>query len=308
MKHQAKVTIILIVLFSLAQLVGLYVAQVYHPVVVSSFNNETQEYVNQTNYQLPYGFNPPQNIRPATSVIQILIALAIAVLLTFILIKFRAEIIMRIWFFVVVIIGIALSLNAFFFGFSFATVLAILIAIPLAYMKVFRRNMVVHNFTELLIYPGIAAVFIPLLSIWSGVVLLILISAYDIYAVWHAGFMQKMARYQIEKVRVFSGFYIPYMTKKDRALILESSKNSKNKGKKVPVQIAILGGGDVVFPIIMAGIAIHTMGLYAALCVTLGSIIALSYLFYISEKGRFYPAMPFISAGCLLGLGVAYLL
>lgn len=171
--------------------------------------------------------------------------------------------------------------------------------------------MFVHNITELLIYPGIASVFIPLLSIWAVIFLLFVISIYDMYAVWHAGFMQKMAKYQIEKLKIFSGFFVPYVGKKERELIKNAKRSNtlhKLKKKKIKVNVAILGGGDIVFPIILAGVVLQTLGFLQALIISIGATLALSYLFYISEKGKFYPAMPFISAGCLIALGIAYLI
>jgi presenilin-like A22 family membrane protease len=83
----------------------------------------------------------------------------------------------------------------------------LVIALPLAFTKIYGRNFLVHNLTELFIYPGIAAVFVPILNIWTIIVLLILISIYDMWAVWHSGIMQKMAKYQINQLKIFSGFY-----------------------------------------------------------------------------------------------------
>jgi len=202
---------------------------------------------------------------------------------------------------------LGIAINSVLQGVKYGSLIAVIIALPLAIYKVFKRNILVHNITEILIYPGIAVIIAPLLNLWTVVVLLVLISIYDIYAVWHAKFMQKMATYQIQKVRVFSGFFIPYVRKEDKALIAKLKK-SKNKNKKVKVSVAILGGGDVVFPIILAGVVLMAFGFLAALIIAIGATIALAGLFYYSEKGRFYPAMPFISSGCLIALGIVFLL
>ena len=127
------------------------------------------------------------------------------------------------------------------------------------------------------------------------------------YAVWHAGFMQKMAKFQIQKLKLFSGFFVPYMKKEDR-LAIKKAKEAGKKTKKIKVNIAILGGGDVVFPILLAGVVLRSLGLWQAVLISIGATLALAYLFYRSEKGKFYPAMPFISIGCLLALGLVYLL
>jgi len=128
------------------------------------------------------------------------------------------------------------------------------------------------------------------------------------YAVWHAGFMQKMAKYQIEKLKVFSGFFIPYMGRKERMALKRAKKTKSKKGKKIGMSVAILGGGDVVFPILLSGVVLAALGVIQAVIIALGATAALGFLFYISKKGKFYPAMPFISAGCLIALGIAFLI
>ena len=146
--------------------------------------------------------------------------------------------------------------------------------------KVFRPNFIVHNITELLIYPGIASVFVPLLNIWTMVFLLVLISIYDMWAVWHSGFMQKLANFQMKEVKVFGGFFVPYMTKKQRDKLKQArlSKSARVKGKikSMKISLAILGGGDVVFPIITSGIVLRTFGFVPALIVIACSTIALA--------------------------------
>ena len=291
-------------------MIGIYVANAYKPEIQQIVNPETGEITNKTAYNLPYGLEPPQEIKPQESVISIIISFCIAILLMFLLMKLKAETFLRVWFTIVVILGIAICLNAFFIKIPNSTIIAVAVAIPLGILKIFHRNMFVHNGTELLIYPGIASVFTPILNIWAVVILLVIISLYDMWAVWHTGFMQKMAKFQIQKLKLFSGFFVPYMTKEDR-LKMNSAKNLKDKQnnlKKIKVHLAILGGGDVVFPIILAGVVLRTLGLWQAVTISFGATLALAYLFYRSEKGKFYPAMPFISIGCLVALGIAYLI
>jgi hypothetical protein len=98
-------------------------------------------------------------------------------------------------------------------------------------------------------------------------------------------------------------------------------KKSKVKGKKIKVNLAILGGGDVIFPIITSGVVLMTKsinlplglspfigGFWPAIFVTFGATLGLTLLFLFSEKKKFYPAMPFITAGIFLGLILSYLL
>ncbi|MCU0641995.1 MAG: presenilin family intramembrane aspartyl protease [archaeon] len=294
MKHSIKIVALLLGMFFFTQLIGLAVTQVYF----------TQ------NDNIPYGMSPPKDIDPKTSLFSIVTAVIFAVVIMLFLMKFNAELLLRIWFFLVVVLAIAITANAALIGLPYAAIVSLIIALPLAFIKIFRRNILVHNLTELLIYPGIAVIFIPLLNLWTVALLLILISLYDMYAVWHSGFMQKMAKYQIQKLKLFSGFFVPYIGKKERDMIKNASKSKRKKTrlKKIKISLAILGGGDVVFPMILAGVVFRQFGLLSAFMVTLGATAALSFLFYISKKGKFYPAMPFITAGCFIALGIIYTL
>ena len=305
MKHNLKITLILLAMFLITQIIGLAVINNYTPEYKTVVDNGIEK--NVTVNQLPYGLQPPET-EPAISVASILISMAIAIFLIFILSKIKATIILRLWFFLVVTIALAVSLNALLpLQYS---ILALVISLPLAFFKIFRQNLVVHNLTELFVYPGVAAIFVPILNIWTVMVLLVIISIYDIYAVWHSGFMQKMAKYQIHQLKIFAGFFVPDRTKKQRQQIklLRKSKNKKLKNKKIKVSLAILGGGDVVFPIITAGVVLRSLGIWQALIVSLAATLALAILFIYSQEGKFYPAMPFITAGIFLGLGIAYLI
>ena len=290
-------------MFFLTQLIGILVIHLYAPIITQSID-EQGNLINKNSYNLPYGVNPPEGTSPKRSLFSILIAIAIAVFLILFLMKIRAEIFLRIWFLIVVFLALSISINAFLINFPNSSIIALVIALPLAILKIFRRSFVMHNLTELLIYPGIAAIFVPLLNIWTSVLLMLLLSVYDMYAVWKAGFMQKMAKYQMEKVKVFPGFFVPYLDKKAKKQI-EKLKSSKSK-KPIKLSIAILGGGDVVFPLILAGTVFNSLLFIQALIIIFGATAALGFLFYISKKGKAYPAMPFITIGVLIALGIVY--
>ena len=325
MKHNIKITIILIAMFFITQLIGLAVVYMYNPVVQQVVVNGTIQ--NVTINPLPYGMEPPQ-IDKQASFFSIVIAFTMAILFIFLLTKLKAAMFIRIWFFVVVVIVLGITFNAPLSKFihysiysdttgiqiKISSLISLVLALPLAIYKIFKRNLIVHNLTELLIYPGIAVVFIPLLSIWTVILLLLLISVYDMWAVWHSGFMQKMAKFQMNELKLFAGFFIPYLSKKQRELVKQAKADMKMKKKKskkmkpMKVNLAILGGGDVVFPIITSGIIFRAWGLLPALIVIVCATLALSGLFILAKKGKFYPAMPFITAGLLIGIGLAYLI
>ncbi len=285
-------------MFVITQFIGLYVVNHY---LVDE-------------HELPYGMQTPE-IETDQEYFAlfpfIVMAFIIAIFIMFLLSKFNIEFILKLWFFIVVAIALGLSFNVVLTKFQYASLIAFVIALPLAYIKIYKQNFLVHNFTELLIYPGIAAVFVPLLNLWTIIALLIMISLYDIWAVWHSGFMQNMAKYQIKKLNVFSGFFVPYASKKMKAKIKQMKATlteSELKKKRIRINVAILGGGDVIFPIITSGVMLKLFGFYPALFVVIGATLGLTYLLIRSEKKKFYPAMPFITAGIFAGMILSYFL
>ncbi len=289
MKHTYKITLILLTMFLFTQFIGLYVVDHY----------------NQSENELPYGMEVPDEVQesPGSFFPSLIIAFIMAIILLTLLTKFKFAFILKAWFFIVVALALGLTLNAIFPSFLNSVWIFLGIGFIFSFFKIYRRNYLIHNTTELFIYPGIAAVFVAILNIYTVIILLILISLYDMWAVWHSGIMQKMAKYQMDHLKLFSGFFIPYMSKKIKAKI-KKLKKSDLKKSKIKVNVAILGGGDVIFPIITAGVILKTWGFFGALSVIIGATFGLSYLFFFAEKKKFYPAMPYITTGIFLGMAL----
>jgi len=302
MKHKISVTIILLSMFLLIQFIGLFVITAYTP---SPTTNETS---NQN--PLPYGLETPDTEETPTF-ISIVFSFALAFALIFILMKYKWKLVIRAWFFFVITLALAITINSIlkYSALTNASLIALAIAIPLTFLKIFKPSTYIHNGTELLIYPGIAAVFVPILTPIYIIGLLILISLYDAWAVWKSGVMQKMANFQMQELKIFGGLLIPSASKSIKKQI--KNIKTKYKGKKIPksiqnkkykVSLAILGGGDIIFPIITAGVFLRTYSLTPALFIIFGSLVGLISIFVFSKKGKAYPAMPYITAGIFFGL------
>ena len=285
-------------MFIITQIIGLVVIEGYSPVKVIN-----GQQTNVTSPAVPFFDNsaPQSNSDFVQVLFSILISFDFVLFFVFILTKYKSETFFRIWFFVVVTIAVAVTLNLAFIHLPYAIYFAVTLSLILAYFKIFQRNILIHNLTELLIYPGVAAAFVPLLNPLTIIILLILISIYDVWAVWKSGIMQKMAKYQISKIKIFSGFLIPLMTKKQKSQI-KNLTNKKLKGKKMKLNVALLGGGDIVFPIITAGVFLRNFGIASAWFIMLGATLGLSYIFLFGEKKKPYPAMPYITTGILFGI------
>lgn len=320
MKHKTSITLILLGMFLVTQFIGVFVINAYAPGYVEIVHPETGETeIIRGEADLPFGLQTPQD-EPTPNFLSIVFAFALAFAIIFILMKYKWKMVIRLWFFFVVTLALGIAINAFlkYTSLTNVSIIALAIAIPLSFFKIFKPNFYIHNSTELLIYPGIAAVFVPILVPISIIALLILISLYDAWAVWRSGIMQKMAKFQMEELKIFGGFLVPSTSDKVKAQIKKIKEKYKNKKmpasvkkKKFKVKLAILGGGDVIFPIITAGVFMWAYpeqalfginGLIPALFVIGGSLLGLISIFLFSEKGKAYPAMPYITTGILLGL------
>ena len=277
MKHNLSVTLLLVALFFLAQLIGVFILDQYVTVERTIVDGETivaYEWV-----ALPYNLERPE-FDEETSYLPLILVILVATGLALVLFRLKAFRLWKLWFFLSVLFCLLIAFNVFF-----STAIALLVALAFTILKIFKQNVYVHNFTELFIYGGLAAVFVPILTIWSASILLIAIAIYDAIAVWKTKHMVSLAKFQ-SKVKLFAGLMIPY-------------KNGKHT--------AILGGGDIGFPLLFTGAVMKTYGL-SSLIISCFVTLSLLILLWLAEKNKFYPAMPFLAAGCFLGYGVLLLL
>ena len=288
MKHTLSITLILLGIFLLAQFVGLGIVYKYIDFT------QTQELGKTTFKDLPIGERPP--VEENNSYIPVIFAVLIGTGLLLLLIKFKLGWLQKFWFTISVVIALIMAFGAFM-----PKTVAIGLALFLGIWKIFKPNFWVQNFTELFIYGGLAAIFVPLFNIRSAVILLILIAIYDAYAVWKSKHMVALAKSQM-KEKIFAGLLVPYHLGKKTSLI------ARKHAVPQKAHMAILGGGDIAFPLIFSGVIIKEMGLWQSLIIPFFALGGLAFLLWWADKGKFYPAMPFISAGCFVGLGVVWLI
>lgn len=292
MKHTLKITLILVFFFLISQIIGLAITNKY---IDHKATDETGKVVFKA---LPYNVARPV-VEESTSFTYIIAAVLIGTLLVFLLMKFKKVIWWKVWFFLSVWLVLTVAFSA-----VLKQDIALFLALFLAIWKIFKPNIIIHNLTEIFIYGGLAAILVPMMNIFAGIMLLLLISIYDMIAVWKSKHMIKLAKFQT-KSKVFAGLFIPYSTEK-----------KVKKGVPVKVKKAILGGGDIGFPLIFAGIVmkrlmlsnIALIGFLKSLIIPFIVSIALLILFIKGEHDKFYPAMPFLSVGCMIGYLIVLLI
>ncbi|RME52592.1 hypothetical protein D6783_04405 [Candidatus Woesearchaeota archaeon] len=334
MKHSWSVTISLVLLFFVAQVVGLFLLKEDLHVVV-----EEGGVVSLSFDDTVIGERP--ELSGASSFLYLVVGVGAGTLLLLLLIRFRRLDIWKWWFLLAVFLTLSVAL-----GVVVPWWFAFLVAALLAWWKVFRPSPLVHNVTEVLMYAGLAVLLVPLFDVFWASVLLVVMSGYDMFAVWFSKHMVKMAKFQASS-GVFAGLMLP-----SSGSWLSTAQNGLSKGvsrkgsagtgvvakgggafsalraspKKRPRRVgsgsgrsqAMLGGGDVVFPLLFSGAVLQwlviergvSVSAAFVLAVFVSFVVALSLLglFLFAKKERFYPAMPFLTAGCFVGwLGASLL-
>ncbi len=304
MKHTVPVSAVLLSMFLAAQIIGLLVVSSYVDAEASRRATEEAGKPVVVYEALPYNMERP-NLAPDTSFIFFGAAIAVGTFLLLLIIKFRKVSLWKIWF----AFAIVLTLTVAFSSFLPKAVAAIL-SIIIAYSRVLKPNILAHNLSELFVYGGLAAIFVPILNIKSAAILLVFVSAYDLFAVFTSRHMITLAKFQAAN-NMFAGLFVP------KQLSLKSAvspiKPEQPATAKRPLKekysdsgdYAVVGGGDIGFPLLFAGAALATFGFYKTLIIPVAAALALAVLIAIGKRGKFYPAMPFIAAGCFVGYAIA---
>lgn len=344
MKHNLKIILLLVGFFFLSQIIGLGILTQYIDMKTTSETGKTTLY--NATYDVT-GITPPSIENESYSFIGIVIAVIIGTVLVLLIIKYKRKTLWQMWFFLSVILTLIMAFSPFvmkllnYFKYlnsfvSYGFIITLIIAGVLAYLKVFKKEIIVHNFTELFIYGGLASLLVPVLNLISAVALLVVISIYDMYAVWHSKHMISMAEFQTDN-KIFAGLMIPYKkgsieeektnivtniikatkkveikleAKKDKLQNKASNENIKKEelSESTEQRNAILGGGDIAFPLLFSGAIMKYTGTFTGpIIISVCAAVALFLIYRFGKKDKYYPAMPFITAGCLIGAGIIWM-
>lgn len=176
----------------------------------------------------------------------------------------------------------------------FSTLAAILLAA--AVLKI--KKVFLHNIGIILALAGIGAVLGLSLAPISAVLLLLILSFYDIVAVYKTGHMVRLAENMIKSRAIF-GLVIPQKFQN-----WAKSLDQVRPGG----EFMILGSGDAVMPLILIASVIRSLGLAGGLIVFLFSLLGLFltyYLFITQKTRRPMAALPPIAVASIVGYLVA---
>ncbi|MEK7123673.1 MAG: presenilin family intramembrane aspartyl protease, partial [Patescibacteria group bacterium] len=237
-------------------------------------------------------------VRPVqTSVLDILIMLAVGTAFTLIFLRFsKSALPYKIIFLLVMFFGMQA-----FFSLFLSELMASGAALLMILARIFTPFILVHNLVLVFGVSAVGAMLGMSLNPWTAVVVLLVLSVYDYIAVYKTKHMVKMAKEMIERGAVF-------------ALILPEKPvhyfESAPKIKGPQEGIFFLGAGDLVFPLVMSASVFSGVGLAAAVITAAFSVFGLfltHFLLSVQEKRAPMPALPPIALLTIIGFFISLL-
>jgi presenilin-like A22 family membrane protease len=171
------------------------------------------------------------------------------------------------------------------------TVVALWVALPYVFM---------HNAVLLLAVSGISTELGFSLSFSTILLLLAILSIYDVLAVYQTKHMVKMFTGLMERGLLLS-IVVPF---RDRDWFAKTDTVKPRKG------FLLLGTGDLAFPLIFAVTAL-TVSLKASLFIAGGATVGAALVFYLlihQSQRRAIPALPPIAICSILGFLASFLI
>ena len=170
---------------------------------------------------------------------------------------------------------------------------ALLMAIELVLLRFLWPNVLSQNITLMLAVAGISASLGLFFSIQAILVILAVLSVYDVIAVYKTQHMITLFKGLLEKGVPFS-LIVP-----DKASDIHVNVKDAQPGTG---RFLLLGTGDIAFPIIF-GVAALRFGIASAVSVIIGAFVGLFFIHVILMKKRIgaIPALPPIVFFSLVG-------
>lgn len=232
------------------------------------------------------------------------VLIGIATALMLILYKYNARFMIKGWFF------LALAMTTLIF---FQAVLPPMIALGVTVLvlltRVYTKDVMLMNALTVFPFAGAGAFFGSIIGFQAALALLIVLSIYDYYSVNISKHMVALAKSGIES-NTFMGFTYP---KEDGGIQMEDideEATEQPEAAEPPAEqrggVGVLGGGDIVIPLVFAATLLPDFGYVAAVVSVIGAAVGLAFLLLKAQQGKFYPAIPPVAIGSVAGFGVVW--
>jgi len=204
-------------------------------------------------------------------------------------------------FFKFLLAFVVFSGSQLIFGSIISSPWGLVLALGLVLTFILIRNVLVHNIGMILGIAGVSSMLGITISPLTAVVLLGILSFYDILAVYWTKHMVYLAKGMMESGAIF-GFIIPF----DLRDFFYHSYEAKHK---IGEKFMILGSGDIGLPLVLSSsVALVSIGQALVICTfTLVGLFA-THLIFINQSGkRPMAALPPIATLTIIGYLVSQL-
>jgi presenilin-like A22 family membrane protease len=232
-----------------------------------------------------------------------LITFLVATGFLLILIKYlKGALFFQIMFSLLILIGADITLGAFI-----VEPIAIILAAVILVSRIVKPSILTHNFAMFLAIAGVGAQLGLILTIPAVIILLILLSIYDVYAVFKSKHMIKLFKGMMEKGAAMA-IVIPHDIRDLKAQMQTVKKEKMKKYQPDKRKFFMLGTGDVAFPIVFSVAALQT-SLLSSIAVIIGSLFGILMIHYIISRKKYeaLPALPPIALTTILAYAASLL-
>lgn len=158
-----------------------------------------------------------------------------------------------------------------------------------------------RNLVDAMSYAGVGAFFGTMIGVVPAGIFLLLVALYDLFAVNVSEHMVDLVEQGMD-TDTFMGLMYP----KEGNAVPAGDVSDVDQEDLEQVQVGIVGGGDVVIPMIFAVSLMKQFSPIASSFASIGAGLGLAILLKKAREGTYYPAIPAVGGGAVVGL-VVYL-
>jgi len=188
-------------------------------------------------------------------------------------------------------------------------IIAIVLAIGLVGLRFLWPNILTQNISMIIAVAGVSAQLGVLLTVPAVIILLIILSVYDVWAVFKTKHMIHLAKGLIQRgmppMIVMPTSWKDF-TRSMQEVQMEKLKPSKGRTMKY----MMLGTGDLAFPLVFAVAALQysLFSAYAVVAGALAGIVIIHVILTTQKQIRALPALPPIAIGSIIAFAISLLI
>jgi presenilin-like A22 family membrane protease len=245
----------------------------------------------------------------AASGLYIFVMIAVSTAVLLILYKYNAQFVIKAWFALAILIS-----TLIFFEALFDPLTALILTLVAVGTRFITDSPMIVNTMTIFAFAGFGAFFGSIFGLPAIIALMVILSLYDYFSVNISEHMVALAKFGME-TNTFMGFTYPKgedgMDMADADIQdLEPDDDASAEtvdGDDGPgAGMGILGGGDIIVPLAFAATLLPDYGAIPAMVSIFGAAAGLTFLLLKAQNGKFYPAIPPVAIGSIMGWAVAW--